>query len=149
MKHGDMWRIFHRSAAAKGAQSIKLTKVKAWLDCCEGRRLAEMLAVAHKIEESEDKAGGLYTKEWTWFGDTPLHAAARHGHAALVRYLLLKGADPTLRCNSGGSDPGGTPIDLATHHANSLTKHVQHLFKFYRVPAFWIEVFSFSKIPSE
>lgn len=115
------------SPLVKACQAGQLTKVKAWLDCCEGRRLAEMLTVAHKIEESEDKAGGLYTKEWTWFGDTPLHAAARHGHAALVRYLLLKGADPTLRCNSGGSAPGGTPIDLATHHANSLTKHVQHL----------------------
>ena len=115
------------SPLVKACQAGQLSKVKAWLDCCEGRRLAEMLAVAHKIEESEDKAGGLYTKEWTWFGDTPLHAAARHGHAALVRYLLLKGADPTLMCSSGGSAPGGTPTDLATHHANCLTKHVQHL----------------------
>lgn len=108
-------------------QAGQLTKVKAWLNCCEGRRLAEMLAVAHKIQESEDKAGGMYTKEWTWFGDTPLHAAARHGHAALVRYLLLKGADPTLRCNSGGSAPGGTPADLATHRASFLSKHVHDL----------------------
>ena len=38
-----------------------------------------------------------YPRMWWWFGDTALIAAARHGHADVVRFLLAEGlADPTL-----------------------------------------------------
>ncbi|HKA04941.1 MAG TPA: ankyrin repeat domain-containing protein [Acidimicrobiales bacterium] len=41
-------------------------------------------------------------------GTTPLHLAARYGHAAAARRLLDAGADPTAR-----SDTGETAADLA------------------------------------
>jgi ankyrin repeat protein len=41
-------------------------------------------------------------------GFTPLHAAAANGAAALVSYLLERGADP-----DAASDGGQTPLDLA------------------------------------
>ena len=37
-----------------------------------------------------------YDKEWTWWDDTPLIAAARSGHAAAVKLLLESKADPML-----------------------------------------------------
>ena len=53
--------------------------------------------------EVEEKWG--YDKTWQWYNDTALIAAARHGQAEVVRYLLAEGlADPTLQtsgnCNS-------------------------------------------------
>ena len=36
---------------------------------------------------------GGYTKEWTWDKNTPLIAAARHGHEEIVNFLLSKGAN--------------------------------------------------------
>lgn len=49
-----------------------------------------------KYEESEDKAGGMYTKEWYWHRLTALAEAARNGHFPMVHFLLSNNADPTL-----------------------------------------------------
>lgn len=43
-------------------------------------------------------------------GDTPLHVAACHWNASCVKYLLKKGADPTLR-----DGKGETVLDQAKH----------------------------------
>jgi Ankyrin repeats (3 copies)/Zinc finger C-x8-C-x5-C-x3-H type (and similar) len=37
-----------------------------------------------------------FTKEYAWFDRTPLMIAIVQGHAAIVKYLLQQGADPTL-----------------------------------------------------
>jgi ankyrin repeat protein len=40
-------------------------------------------------------------------GVTPLHVAARHGHADVVRLLLAAGADPSIRDTEHDSDAVG------------------------------------------
>jgi hypothetical protein len=49
-------------------------------------------------------------------GVTPLHAAARFGHANIVRLLLEWGADPTIK-----SDGGYTPLMIAEYYRKPTT----------------------------
>ena len=56
---------------------------------------AQLVNAARRWTEVQEKWG--YDKSWEWYGDTALIAAARRGHAEVVRYLLDKAlADPTL-----------------------------------------------------
>ncbi|HEY6891710.1 MAG TPA: ankyrin repeat domain-containing protein, partial [Solirubrobacter sp.] len=57
------------------------------------------------------------------FDETPLHAAAWFGRAAMVELLLAHGADP----NATAGDPPGTPLDWAargSRHADPRGDHV-------------------------
>ena len=49
-------------------------------------------------------------------GDAPIHAAARSGGAALVQFLLTRGADPAAR-----DAEGKRPLDIARDERESST----------------------------
>ncbi|XP_028393978.1 DNA-binding protein RFXANK-like isoform X2 [Dendronephthya gigantea] len=48
-----------------------------------------------------------------WIGNTPLSVAASHGNTRLIKYLLRKGADPSI-----GNNKGIYPIDFANNADN-------------------------------
>ncbi|CAB3990729.1 26S proteasome non-ATPase regulatory subunit 10-like isoform X4 [Paramuricea clavata] len=48
-----------------------------------------------------------------WIGNTPLCIAASHGNTRLIKYLLRKGADPSM-----GNSKGIYPIDFANNADN-------------------------------
>eukprot|EP00812_Abedinium_dasypus_P012475 NODE_5990_length_538_cov_279.581781.p1 GENE.NODE_5990_length_538_cov_279.581781~~NODE_5990_length_538_cov_279.581781.p1 ORF type:complete len:145 (+),score=42.59 NODE_5990_length_538_cov_279.581781:3-437(+) len=70
----------------------------------------------------EEKWG--YDKSWEWHGDTPLTAAARSGHVAVVKTLLLEGADPTLEC-CPSDDVYETPLKAAETRAQAAKADVE------------------------
>ena len=85
-------------AAASG--SLALTRHLVEAGVRSGDKRGKVVNMSRRLCESEQKWG--YTKEWEWNGDTPLIAACREGHAEVVRYLLLNGADPTLASGEEG-----------------------------------------------
>ena len=59
-----------------------------------GTERAAKVNHARRWTEVEEKWG--YDKSWEWFGSTAITAAARRGEVAMVKALLVAGADPTL-----------------------------------------------------
>jgi len=54
------------------------------------------------------------------FGDTPLHQAAMFGKIRILKYLLERGADPSVK-----NKEGLTPLELARKHRR--TEAAEHL----------------------
>jgi len=52
-------------------------------------------------------------------GNTPLHAAALHGHIEVVKLLISKGADPN-KVQMGGN----TPFSLAVRYEKNMNEYV-------------------------
>ena len=59
-------------------------------------KLRSVINHARRWTEVDYKMSG-FTKEWEWFGLTPLATAALHRHDNVVEFLLRQGADPTLK----------------------------------------------------
>jgi len=58
-------------------------------------KLTRFLNLARRWNEVEDKWG--YDKSWEWNCDTPLLKAVRNAHVDVTQFLLVHGADPTLK----------------------------------------------------
>lgn len=66
---------------------------------------------------------GAFMRDVRTKGETPLHRAAAYAEAETVRYLIEKGADPTLRDANGDS-----PLSWASEHLRN--GEVLHLLQF-------------------
>jgi len=73
--------------------------VKSMLESCSDKDKPELTNKARRWTEVDYKASG-FTKEFEWYGLTPLIAAANKGLDEIVEFLLRNGADPTLDGNS-------------------------------------------------
>jgi hypothetical protein len=84
----------NHSALALAAKNGNLGAVQSLVLQSLSRRV--LLNQARRWTEVDYRASG-FTKEYEWFDLTPLALAASHAHSDIVKYLLLEGADPTLK----------------------------------------------------
>jgi len=84
------------SALVRVARSGSLAELNAELANLpqDTRERAAVVNHARRWTEVEEKWG--YDKSWEWFDSTAITVAARRGELAMVKALLLAGADPTL-----------------------------------------------------
>ena len=89
-----------------------------------GTERAAKLNHARRWTEVEEKWG--YDKSWEWFGSTAITAAARRGEVAMVKALLVAGADPTLvGCHT--DDVHQNAVKAAEHSMKNAKDAVKNL----------------------
>lgn len=88
------------SPAARSAQAAFLASIESGTD---GARVSAAIRALPSVDSPIDASG-----------TTPLHAAARAGHARAVLLLLNAGASPDAT-----DDAGRTPLDLATERGEA------------------------------
>ena len=79
----------------KKAAAGDLAGVMAIVDKTSVDQKAQVINHARRWTEVDYRMSG-FTKEYEWFGLTPVAHAASFGHDHIVQYLLEQGADPTL-----------------------------------------------------
>mmetsp|Transcript_7813 Transcript_7813/g.11472 ORF Transcript_7813/g.11472 Transcript_7813/m.11472 type:complete len:207 (+) Transcript_7813:90-710(+) len=72
-----------------------LNEVKRVVDSFPEEMKAELINKGHRWTEVDYRMSG-FTKEYEWYGPTPLIAASTEGRDDIVEFLLREGADPTL-----------------------------------------------------
>ena len=88
---------------ARSAQSPTLILVTSLLQSYEigTPEFRELINTSRRWTEV-DYMASVCTKEFEWYGLTPLVAADSKGHDTMVEHLLRSGVDPTLGCCSEG-----------------------------------------------
>jgi len=119
------------SKLVRAARVGNLPSVMALLEKCDLIDRAKVINAARKWTEVQDRWG--FDEALSWFGDTPLVAAARAGQEEVVRALLVGGADPTLQ-----ACPAQDVLETALQAAHAAVVAFQHRAEALRVGTFYI-----------